>query len=37
MLFGHRTGEPGRNCLVELVFDIFFEEWENLVGRNLEL
>lgn len=34
MLFGHRTREPGRNCLVELAFDMRSEEWENLVGRN---
>lgn len=34
MLFGHRTQEPRRNCLVELVFDMHFEEWEHLVGRN---
>lgn len=32
--FGHRTGEPGRVCLVELVFNVRFEEWENLAGRN---
>ena len=37
MLFGHRTREPGRNCLVELVFDALGRmgtfRWQKLDSR----